>query len=59
MQRRFCFPRVVCTQRWYLCGRVFVKRACFSSLLCICIVDMEMDDIGDMVGGTTLGDAVG
>ena len=59
VRRRLCFPRVVCDQRWYLCGRGFAKRAFFSSLLCIFSSYMGMDAISGMVGGPIIGDDVG
>ena len=51
VQCRLCVPRVVHDQRWYLCGRVFVKRDFFSSLLCICSEDMGINVIGGIMGG--------
>ena len=59
VRRKLCFPRVVRDRSWYLCGRVFSKREFYSSLMCICSVYMGMDAAGGMVGGPTLGDAVG
>ena len=59
VRRRLCSLCGVCDRRWYMCGRVFVKHAFFSSLLCICIADIVIDSVGGMMGRPTLSDDVG